>query len=900
MEQPRQFFRQRAALAALVVVASIAGRCATAAPPPQTVEGLAQMLGRSVGGVVGTSDIAWEPSPGFLTETFFGRSVLFLAAPQTSAPRDLYRARVRVTRDGKPIAVEQFRNLTGTPFGDDSSLEIHGNRAFFATVAYGRIQGLSVLEVDGGRSEDEPASWLDRILASITSFQVSGSFAGLGRTDLVFEVPVQEAKLTFEFPKLAIDIEGADRSLIFDVERRVLQARDGGQAYGARGVVHRYSHKPAILWAVDTVRAEVGPGPIAWLEDIVFGSRDWVKRNLYALSAKSESSTLKAAPSDVQALEPSNSEDDADRMDELAETWPPPALPSLWQKSEPGEGEWQPITDPWLKHSFTVEGTQAPPYFYQTFIRPDPQRPYSHLLLIAMDMRQLELGMEAGFEDPKPLTGPPGTGRLPKDADLVSRIVGTFNGAFKTDHGKYGMMVDRRVLLPPVPGGASIVLTDSGKVGMGSWPRGEDIPGDIASFRQNLDPLVEDGVVNPTGRYVWGWQITGTSVMTQRTALCVTPAGHLYYAFADEIDAPTLSKGMRQAGCAYAMHLDMNPKHCGFVYTDVIDLAAKQFHLRIADPHMQINSDKYVGWSAKDFFFVAVRDPRPPEKKSANAGALVSAPRASEKRKADWKPDPGTQPPPSFRPGVFSVTVQAGGLPVEVVAFDSERVDWTVRAGTGEPTLPDAPPLLLELDGPEKSAAVAAVGLGHTVSRVGAGLSFGADVSLPLRANYATLVMRPGEPLKVAAPGESLSLTAGDEAVQLPVLAEAGELTHLGQQAGDQRQRGALCVTPEGWVMTARARHDSSAPLAKVLVDLGCSRVVELDRGSHHPAFLHRTGTATPPTGGYETTVLYAVGRPMLPRAFRWKPKGSAPSQKPSGHDIPMPKPKKPIRRQRP
>ena len=31
--------------------------------------------------------------------------------------------------------------------------------------------------------------------------------------------------------------------------------------------------------------------------------------------------------------------------------------------------------------------------------------------------------------------------------------------------------------------------------------------------------------------------------MTQRTALCVTAAGHLYYAWGEEIDGPTLGKG---------------------------------------------------------------------------------------------------------------------------------------------------------------------------------------------------------------------------------------------------------------------------------------------------------------------------------------------------------------------
>ena len=46
------------------------------APPPRTLEGLAAMLGQSMGGVVLPSDIAWEPSPGVLAELLWGRRVL--------------------------------------------------------------------------------------------------------------------------------------------------------------------------------------------------------------------------------------------------------------------------------------------------------------------------------------------------------------------------------------------------------------------------------------------------------------------------------------------------------------------------------------------------------------------------------------------------------------------------------------------------------------------------------------------------------------------------------------------------------------------------------------------------------------------------------------------------------
>src|SRR6185295_11080112 len=78
---------------------------------------------------------------------------------------------------------------------------------------------------------------------------------------------------------------------------------------------------------------------------------------------------------------------------------------------------------------------------------------------------------------------------------------------------------------------------------------------------------------------------------------------------------------------------------------------------------------------------------------------------------------------------------------------------------------------------------------------------------------------------------------------------------------------------------------------ATALERAGCRDAVELDRGSHHPAFLHRAGGATPPLANYETSVLYALGRPMLPRAFRWKPEGASPSTKVTSYDVGHPPP---------
>src|SRR5690606_25344096 len=129
----------------------------------------------------------------------------------------------------------------------------------------------------------------------------------------------------------------------------------------------------------------------------------------------------------------------------------------------------------------------------------------------------------------------------------------------------------------------------------------------------------------------------------------LTPAGHLYYAFAPEIDGKTLGKAMAQAGCSYAIHLDMNPGHCGFVFADVRDPRANDMTLRLAHDDMRISPDKYARWSAKDFFYLMVRDATPRDGSSVR-----------------WVPDGGVQPPPAWIPGLFSGALTLGGLEVEL------------------------------------------------------------------------------------------------------------------------------------------------------------------------------------------------------------------------------------------
>jgi hypothetical protein len=848
-------------------IAGLSCGFASTAPPEFSVSGLVGWVGAQTSLSVREEDVRWAPSSGFVGDRVWGRRLFFLASEKPGGPRDLYRARVRLGDAGQPLGLWQVRNLTQTPIGDDAGLEITGERACFATTAFGKLQAITVLELDGVRSEDKSGGLFAGLLRSLTHVQQTATWSGIGRTDLLLQVPVQQAELRLEDKLLEVHLGASGRQIVYDLTERRARAKDGSQAHGVRVVPNRKPPKPFVLWAVDTVREETGPEPIAWLEERVFGARDWMRRTVFNLTASSEERALK---SDVAAVEGNGPTLDATKLASSDHSWPPANIPSFWKQVEPDEGTWIAVDLPFLRPALTAPSPEkVPAYFYRTFTRPDPKRPYAKVWFVAMDMRQLALNMRAGFEDPEPLTGPPGDGRLPDDKVTLDRVVGTFNGAFKTEHGKYGMMVQKRVLLPPIPGGASVVVDQANEVYLGSWPKTERIPDDVLSFRQNLDPLVEDGVANPTGRMLWGWQLEGKSVLTERTALCVTPTGHLYYAWGEEIDGPTLGQALKQAGCSYGMHLDMNPGHCGFVFARIDDFQKQKFSLQRAAPKMSIPIDRYVRWSPKDFFYVTLRDPRPPDAEQWH-----------------FEPDGGTQPPPTWWPGIYRGRAEVGSATIELSSFERGRFEWVVRAGTREPSELGAPLMKTALSGEESHRVLAAIGLAHTTRTVRLGMAFDGKASIPLRPRTGTLVLRQGSDPSLFVDALP-TLGPADSAVQLVLLAAHGTVTPDGRSQGPLRERAALCVTPTKRVLVARGRSDSAATLVTTLLSMGCKDVLDLDRGSSDPSFVHRTGTDLPPTGDYETSVLYVLGRPMEPHAGRWSLADSTLNAAPTGYDIP-------------
>src|SRR5262245_387105 len=136
----RAHLSRRAPAIAFSAAVGVLASARLAAPPPRTLDGLAELLGRSISGEVRPGDIAWDRNRGDVAEALLARRLVFLATPNHGTMRDVFRARVRVTPEGQPVDALDVKNLTRTPLGDEAGLEIRDTTVIFATTAFGLVQ----------------------------------------------------------------------------------------------------------------------------------------------------------------------------------------------------------------------------------------------------------------------------------------------------------------------------------------------------------------------------------------------------------------------------------------------------------------------------------------------------------------------------------------------------------------------------------------------------------------------------------------------------------------------------------------------------------------------------------------------------------------------------------------
>ncbi len=473
---------------------------------------------------------------------------VFLAYPVSDEPRDLFVADFRVTSRGTPRDIRRLTNLTRTAAGDEETLACasDGRVAFGAKIA-GTFNGVTILDFNG-EPERLTADWSKgwKLANSITNFQWTGRTEGVSWKTYMFHDLSNRMDLRFETPDWGLIVKTSSDSFRID--------RSGGTGASDVIVQEMVKGRPALLaWLVDTIRAVqwVGRRKIEWLEKIWFDLNDWMARARYQLVGEEQGEeTMRFASFEEE------------RESVGIPGWPPDDLDPVLKRSRSGEGVWIPVRD----EAF-IPATGGPPLFYETYMRTDKERLFSKVFLAAWDPSTVELRIMAGVREPISSTGLRGSGEVPRED--VDHLVAAFNGAFQALHGEWGMVLDRKDLLPPRAYGATVAVYDDGGVAMGTWPHPViAMPDGMKDLRQNVHPLVEGGEFNPYRRKWWGGVPEGVDerVVTARSGICLTFGGKLIYFWGQHLSPESLGAAMVAAGCDYGIHLDMNVGHCGFEY----------------------------------------------------------------------------------------------------------------------------------------------------------------------------------------------------------------------------------------------------------------------------------------------------------------------------------------------
>ncbi|MBI5500194.1 MAG: hypothetical protein HY907_08125 [Deltaproteobacteria bacterium] len=520
------------------------------------------------------------------------RRAVFAASAGPEAARDVFVADVALA-DDTPVRISLLRNLTESPAADEADVVAAGDLVAFVRWVAGEPPTVIALDTagqDASLTETWPA--IERWKDAVTNFQESGRFSGMQRIEVRLAAVPRELGLSWARGVLTIDT--GDGRVVVDLLGRVRE----GAALVAGVTPATKAIRGHVAWAVDTAREWVGAGPIETLEYFAFKFADELKQATVSTdeaTAEIERSLAHTRPAELAA---SYRFEAPEGLEDVDLGWPPPDLtpPGLHGRMA-GEGEWTPVLD----EDYVLNEPGAPPTFYTTFVRTDPERAFSVVYAVVWDPRRVSLHPSGGSIEPKAATGETSTGMVPRDDPTIRRFVAGFNGGFQALHGEFGLYQEGTMYLPPKAWGGMMFLLRGGRAAVGTWPGPDETVAfyedgatydqdpdgvnekaleewfgeqGVISFRQNLTPLFGHGQINPYGRKWWGSSpkdLDDPNPVTVRSAICWTQRGHMGYFYGLSTNLDALVSAMELAECRYGLHLDMNGGNVGWEFYRVLD-----------------------------------------------------------------------------------------------------------------------------------------------------------------------------------------------------------------------------------------------------------------------------------------------------------------------------------------
>ncbi|MBK9266867.1 MAG: hypothetical protein IPM54_44705 [Polyangiaceae bacterium] len=325
-ESARAYVRTRGLLVGALLILTLAVRCVSMPRPPErNVEAIAAVLGQAVGGTVKPDDFVWEGRGGVLHDALVGRRVLFLAARPAGAnatpTNDLFRAEVRLTRAGRPIALRRIVNLTNTPRGHEHDLVAFGQHAAYATMVGSAVETITVLELGGDMAAWHARTRAERFASYVENWISTGSRQGIGRIETSFGTPPQTARfeLTPELLVMALG-ETAQAAAVSLSDASVNPGPRDEHAVVAQRLPHPVTPRARVV--EQALRATLGPDRAQDFRRLHARVHDaWIR--LRESSAPPPAALPAATGGDAAAVEGE---------------FPPPKLALSAQRVLPGEG----------------------------------------------------------------------------------------------------------------------------------------------------------------------------------------------------------------------------------------------------------------------------------------------------------------------------------------------------------------------------------------------------------------------------------------------------------------------------------------------------------------------------------------------------------------------------------
>jgi TolB protein len=591
---------------------------------------------------------------------------------------DVFAADLRIDGRGLPEGAPQVRRLTDTPAGDETAPIAAGGWLAYATRVGDRYQSVTCTS-----------------LAKLDQRKV-----------FTFEQPPEQVRLRWrsDGPSARLEVEaraaGSRATFAVDPDSAAVEPATGNLIY----VPARRGEQAWLPNLVSRVRELpfVGPEKIALAENLFFTLTDRVAMGLHRLAGTSPGAPPEAASGSrseqgYSAGEPPSVADAAPELPEAAaapaEAAAAPAATDHPQ--QPGtQGEMladRAVPEPTV--SFPTPGTTASPTALPrpspsptmspepsptpggvrladgvrrlAASHPDLQRPYAEAEVIELDPRLLQIKMVPGTIEPKPTTGLIGAGVIPRE-DWAS-LVAAFNGGFAAMHGKFGMMVDRKVYLPARDGIATLAVYEDGSFRMGTWGADLKQTPDMVSYRQNCPPLIENGTITAeAGKLtLWGLSVSN-EVYLYRSGLGVTADGRLLYVAGKPLSAYTLARALKEAGAVYAMQLDVDEFHVAFITYDV-KAGTSGAPPSVVGKKLRSDMRGFDGLFLRPFqldFFYLLRRPAPHAQPVRSAAASAAATPATQAGEARLAPElPGRLAFASNRDGNWEIYAMPAALP---------------------------------------------------------------------------------------------------------------------------------------------------------------------------------------------------------------------------------------------